>query len=607
MRHLPLLLPAVACLTPFSQAIATEALALSAVEVTATRTAQSVDETLAPVTILSREQIVASQAADLIQLLDGTPGVVMSRNGGLGTTMNLMLRGTGSSQVLVLVDGVRIGSASLGTASLQHIALDQVDHIEIVRGPRSQLYGADAVGGIIQIFTLRGEGPPRLNATVEGGSYQTQGVSAGVSGSSGANRYALSASRRSSDGFSALRDNHPDDDGYRNSALSLNLQRSLSRDLDAGVTLLRTEADGDYDSQWDSVGDYATTILQQTAQAAVKWRVDAAWEMRITLGESRDESDELLDGVVSDHFTTRRSQLNWQNDWLLANDDLLTAGVDLLRDGVGGSTAYATNERDNRGYFVQLQHETEEDSLIIGLRHDSNSSYAGANTGSVTWGRALGADLRFTGAVATAFRAPTFNDLFYPGSGNATLRPESSQTTEFSLVGSPEWGGWELRAYHTDVQDLIAWVEVDPEIYFWQPQNVNRARLDGIEASFRLSGGRWQTAAVVNILETRDLDSDQQLIQRPRATMKLDLGYRLGAKTVLQTIVHGRSSSYSDVANRDRVAGYATVDLQLRYPLAPSWTVQAKAENVLDRDYESIRGYNSAGRSFYLSLHYQQQ
>jgi vitamin B12 transporter len=580
--------------------------ALDRVNVTANRMARTIDETLAAVTVITREDIQNSQAKDIRQLLDGTQGVTMSSNGGLGKATGIRLRGTDSKHVLVLIDGVRVGSATLGTTAFQDIPLAQVERIEIVRGPRSQLYGADAVGGVIQIFTRKGRAGEGISAEAEYGSHNTRRVALGVAGGRERVDYSLRVADLRSDGFSALKNNNPDEDGYNNRSISGHLGYRLSDEMKLSITALRATGENEYDSAWGPTDLYDTDFVQQAVSGKLEYAPGEIWDITLAAGESRDETTNFTNGSFDSAFDTKRRQFSWQNDIALSDESVLTLGFDFLRDQVEGTSSYSVNQRDNRAWFAQYQTMLGLNDLVIGLRHDDNESFGDHNTGNIAWGRELTENLRLVASYGTGFRAPTFNDLFYQdpwgSSGNPNLTPEESQSVELSLRGRPSWGEWNINLFRTDIEGLIDWVEIAPFIY--QPQNVDQARIDGLEAGVSTELADWRLGANLTLLDPRNRTTGKLLTDRSERTLRFDIDRAFGTTEVGATL-QARSHSYSNATNTLGTGGFATLDLRVARHLSPEWTLRGQIRNLFDRDYETVRTYNTGGREFFVSVHYE--
>lgn len=581
------------------------ATALNTINVTAHRMARTTDQTLAAVTVVTRQDIEGSQAKDITQLLDGTQGVSLSNNGGLGKTTSIRLRGTNSNQVLVLVDGVRIGSATLGTVSLQDIPLAQVERIEIVRGPRSQLYGADAVGGVIQIFTKRGQPGTQVSAAMEYGSHNTRRVALGVNGAQDNLEYGINLSDLQTDGFSALKNNNPDEDGYNNRSLSGHLGYRFANGLKLSLSGLRAKGENEYDSAWGPANFYDSDSLQQSLVGKLEYSPSEIWDITLSLGESRDEMTTYVNDAFNSLFNTKRRQFAWQNDIALSEESVLTLGVDYLKDEVEGTSNYSVSERDNKALFAQYQAAFGANDVVIGLRHDDNEAFGDYNTGNLSWGRELTETLRLVASYGTGFRAPTFNDLYYQdpwgSNGNPNLTPEESKSMELSLRGGQTWGEWNLNLFRTDIDGLIDWVEIAPFTY--QPQNVDRARIDGLEAGLSTELAGWQLRGSLTLLDPRNRATGNQLTDRSKRTLRIDLDRTFGM-TELGATLNARSRSYSDTANTLETDGFGTLDLRAARHLNRDWTLRGQVRNLFDRDYETIRTYNTGGRELFVSLHY---
>lgn len=583
---------------------------LDPIIVTATRTAQTADETLASVTVITREKIERQQASSVQDVLRGVPGLAIANTGGHGKATSVFLRGTESDHVLVLIDGVKVGSATLGTTAFQHIPVEQIERIEIVRGPRSSLYGSEAIGGVIQIFTRKGGGALRPFFSIGGGSHQTYSASAGVSGGGERGWFNVSASGIDTGGFNACDGRpppggagcftyEPDKDGYRNLSGSLRAGYRFDNGLEMDVRALRAEGKNEFDGR--SVNE--SESVQQILGGTLRFSPADIWQITLTAGRSRDESDNFKDGAFRSRFDTERDTLSFQNDLSFAPDHLLTVGADYQDDRIDSTTAYAVTSRDNTGLFTQYQGRFGAHDVQLSLRRDDNEQFGNRNTGGAAWGYAPSESLRLTASHGTAFKAPTFNELYFPGFGNANLRPEESRSFELGLGGKAVWGRWSLNAYETRVDDLIAF-----DAATWAPANIDQARIRGLEAVLGTQLGGWDLNTNLTLLdpENRSVGANDGnvLPRRARQSLRLDADrdfgrYRLGA-TLLAA-----GKRYDDLANTRALGGYATIDLRAEVALAKDWRVQARVENLFDKDYQTAAFYNQPGRGLYLTLRYQ--
>lgn len=583
---------------------------LETMVVTATRTSQSIDDALASVTVIDRQTIERLQARSIDDLLRALPGIGVVNNGGPGKATSLFLRGTESDHLLVLIDGVRVGSATTGTTPWQFIPVEEIERIEIVRGPRSSLYGSEAIGGVIQIFT-RGAGD-RLRSFFSAGmgSYRTFEGSAGISGrfAEGRGWFGTSISALDTAGFNAC-EGAPwppgggcytyefDDDGHRNQAGSLRAGYRLGGGLEVEFNLLRSDSrtwfDGSYVNHSESV--------EQVIGTTLRYAVSDTWRLALSLGRSRDDSDNYKDGLFMSRFDTTRETATLQSD-LVLGDDTLTLGIDHRDDRVGSTTVYEHDSRDDKGLFAQYQATRGDHEVVVSARRDDDSQFGTRHTGSLAWGYRIGDALRLTASWGSAFKAPTFNELYYPGYGNPDLRPEESDSVEVGLRGDARGVAWSVNLYQTDIDDLIAF-----DMSTFLPGNVDEARIRGLEASAGLAIAGWQVDTALTLLDPENRSGGfydgNRLPRRSDRTLRIDADRAFGGFSLGMTLV-AEGSRYDDLANTAELGGYATIDLRAEYRFDANWRLQGRVVNLLDKAYETAGFYNQPGRGLYLTLRY---
>ncbi|MEO5377166.1 MAG: TonB-dependent receptor [Magnetococcus sp. DMHC-6] len=569
----------------------------STMVVTATRMAQTVDETLAAVTVIDRQEIARSGARDVNELLQGQAGMILTQNGGIGAQSSLLLRGTNSGHVLVLVDGIRAGSATLGSFTWEFLSLAEIERIEIVRGPRSSLYGSEAIGGVVQIFTRRGGDKP-FQGYVEGsgGTLGTAGMVAGISGGRDRTHFNLSVSHQQSDGFDRMQAGEPDKDGYDKQSIALRLSSQV-QGLDLEASLLRNQLTSEYDSVWD-VGENQTEGVGQIFGLRIKGSPAANLEVTLTGGEAMDQSEELLDGALMSEIITHKRSFGLQVDDQLAMDHLLTTGVDFSEDRVSGSIDYTHSQRQDVGVFGQYQAYFGKHNFVLGGRWDQVQRVGNQTTLNVAWGYELPWENRLFAAFGTGFKAPTFNQLYDPYAGNPDLIPETSKSWEMGVHGNLSHGKWSLRGYTTQIDHLINWAWDETSVWLTQ---VDQARIVGVESELALHLADWDTKMSLTWSDPRDDKTDRKLIFRPTWSGKLDLdrewlGMRVGGTLNFQ------DSRFADEANTLRVAGYGTVDLRATYPFMNNWFMRGSVKNVFDKNYEIVDGYHTEGVSVLVTV-----
>lgn len=579
--------------------------------VTATRIAQNADQTLSSVTVITREEIERSQAASVAELLQGNAGINVASQGGSGKLTALYLRGTNPGHVTVLVDGIRMGSVTAGTVAWEFLPLEQIERIEISRGPNSALYGSEAIGGVIQIFTRRGEGPFRWGASATGGRYNTREVAADFSGSKDNNWVSARVARESTDGFDARQPtfefgtllDEPDDDGYKNSSASLRLGHRFGAGSELEFHGLHASGNTEFDSSFPYANE--DDFVQQSLGMTLRTSLTEDSDLTVTLGRSLDERKSFRAGepASTSRFDTERRVFSIQDDLQLSDSDSVSFGFDYHDDRVDGTTAYNETARDTRAIFAQYQKQTDQYSLLVRLRPLDDEQFGRHTTGNIAGGYQLTRQLGLTASYGTAYKAPTFNDLYFPDfmgfpTSNPNLEPEQSDTIELGLTGKHALLDWDLRAYRTRIDNLIV---LDSS---YVPANLSTAQIDGIEAGLSGNWLGWDSRLAATWLDGKDENTGNTLPRRARRSLRIDTDRQFG-KSGLGASLIAQSTRFDDIANTKQVAGYGIVNLRASQQLSRKLKLQGRIDNVLDKDYQVVDTYNTAGRSLFLTLRYE--
>jgi vitamin B12 transporter len=604
-------------------ALSSAALAQSQIVVTGSREPAALDRLAADVVLIDAAAIRASTAGSVADLLRREAGVQLSRNGGPGQSAGIFVRGASSSQTIVLVDGVRIGSATLGSPSLETLSLAQIDHIEVLRGPGSSLYGADAVGGVVQIFTTRGRAEAadetRIDARAAVGGYGSSELSAAASGRTGIWDFSASASREQSDGVSALRpgdrfgNHNPDDDGYTLDALQAQVGITPVAGQRIGIVLMRTELDAQYDASeflpptfaQDNTPDFRN--LQKTTVGALDWRGEVGPDLIGSAIVSRSVDDLDSGGRQIDSFKTTRGHVGAQLAWETGGLGRLTTALEQT-DEDGESTSYLGDvSRRTRAGVLALDGQAGNWSWLADVRYDDIDDYGNQTTGRVGGSLVLAPGWRVRALAGTSFRAPSFNDLYFPGYGVDTLRPEEGTSIELGL----SWESGTSRAgatvYRNEVRQLIAYeadrsfCPPDPSFDFGCAANVDRATLEGVTLSGAHRIGAFGLQAQIDFLEARDDQTGQRLQRRAAHQASLAGDWTADAWTL--------GASVLQIGERPdggkQLAAETTLDLSALWKFTPRWSVQAKLLNATDEDIEPARDYQGLGRQAWLVLRFE--
>lgn len=594
------------------------ALKLPDVVISANRQVENRSQSSAASSVFTREDIERLQPGNLTDLLTRVPGVQVASTGGRGSLPGIFIRGTKAAQSLVLVDGQRIANTSSGDSGLQLLDIDQIERVEVLRGSRSAIYGSDAMGGVIQIFTRRGsEQGLQARMRLAAGSQQTFQRSLGLSGGDGRTRFNLGASLDETAGIDDTRASFASDgdhDAYRNRSLNLSLSHRLNDDLELGANLLDSRGRREFDNPF---GRYIIATGESVEQAPysdfavssfsthLAAQLTEHWHSRLELGhsENRDHSRDKL-SAQADVLNTYRDAVTWQNELQLNQQHSLLLGGDAYIDRLHAREDFAEDSRWNRAAFIQHRYQGEGFSTELGLRRDRNQQFGGQNTWSASLTLPVNPDNDVLLSYSEGFRAPTFNDLYYPGFGNPDLKPERSKSYELQWRSQLSADSrLETSLYRTDLRDAIIFREV--------PYNVSTARIIGFETTLKQDWYGWQSQLALALLDPRDGDSGHTLERRARRTLSLDLDRqfdRLGLGASWQAV----SSSYADEQNQRRLGGYGLLGARASWQLTPEVRVELKADNLLDKDYSRVQynyagsyyGYREEGRTWLLAINW---
>lgn len=579
---------------------------LDPVVVTAALAPQTANESLSSVTVIDEATLRRQDPVSIPDLLRGQPGVDVSGNGSFGNTSSVYIRGVDNKGSLLLIDGIRLRSATTGGAAWQHLDPRMFERAEIVRGPRGSLYGADAMGGVVQLFTHEAEGEgPHPTISAGGGSFDTQRLSATLSGSESGTRYSFAGSRIDTDG-TAIREGG-EDKGYDNTSGLARMAHTFDNGAEVGVVALRARGNTEYDG-----GNI--DFVQQVAGVHSEVPLTDNLHSRVTLSESRDKlenkSEASMWGPASTSvFDTRTRTIRLENTLVLGMHEVV-AGIEYDEDEVSGTSNYDLDSRDNLAIFTQALLDLSPLSMQASLRHDDNEHFGEEVTGSLALGYELDDYHTVRTSYGTAFRAPTFNDLYYPQDswgyvGNPDVDAETSATLEVGVRGQYQSYFWDLAAYQTDVDDLIDWSQATRNPSLTTPQNIDEARIRGIELAAGTELGKWTLQAALTYTDPEDRNTGNQLARRASNSARFDVDRELGDWSLGGSLV-AQNHRYEDADNEERLGGYGLVNLRAGWAFAPMWSARVTVENALDKEYETSQNYINAGRAGFLSVHFGQ-
>ncbi|MEI8119156.1 MAG: TonB-dependent receptor [Methylophilaceae bacterium] len=593
-----------------SPTFAADNIKLADVVVTASRVPQALDSIIGDVTVIDAEEIKRAGQSTFIELLQSQPGVEIASTGGAGQISSIFLRGTNSNQVLVLIDGIRVGSVSSGSTAFGNISLSQIDHIEILRGPATSLYGQDAIGGVIHIFTKRGDGTPHFNASIGYGGYNTKTAAVGFSGGVESLKYSLNISSYDTGGFSAKHITtgvQSDNDGYRNLSVNGAISFIIAEGHEVGIQLLNSDGRVNYDNS-NMFNNYVD-LTQTSIGIFTKNQLTDNWKSTLKLSKGIDKNN---DSSFSDYynnwsysnFKSIQNQYSWQNDVALPVGTL-TLLYDRLEQKIISTQAYEKTSRNNDGIFIGYLADIGNQSIQTSLRTDHSSQFGTNTTGGLGYGYKLTPNWRATASYGTAFKAPTFNDLYAIGWGeNPNIKPEESENIEASLRYTKTSSQASITIYDNKITNLI----ISSGSPNYQMGNIGKAEIKGITFAASQSWNDWLLKGNINLQSPQNADNGKLLNLRANRHGALNLsktweGWSLSSEVIAS------SARFNDVANTHNMSGYALVNFLANYKVNDEWALQGRVNNLLNKNYalalDGTTPYNTPGANLFVSLIWQ--
>lgn len=589
---------------------------LNEVVVTASRMPQPLEQTIAHTTVINEQEIRTSGAPDVPALLRSLAGLEVAQSGGLGKLSGTFMRGANSSHVLVLLDGVRINSATSGLTALEHIMLNSIERIEVVRGNMSSLYGSEAIGGVIQLFTRRGHGAPAFNASAGLGSQHTQRLAAGLSGEVNNTSFSVNAGQTKTDGVSAMNTQlaaraNPDQDGYDNTTLSAQLQHAFNADHQLSVSAFNSDGV----SQGDSAFFPAVPADIHSSKSNIEKlalvsdnRFSDLWQSRLQLAQGTDEYRNFLNGVLDvasgGLFKTANRQIAWQNELQVADHQRVNFAAENLVQAVAASTAFSRTRRNVNSLLGGYIGEFGRHQVQFNLRQDRYSDFGTANTGLLGYGMQFTDAWRISASIGSAFKAPTFNDLFYPltwgFAGNPNLLPERAENKEIGLRYAANGQHLNVVYFDNRIRDLIAVNNT-----FTTMVNIGEARIDGWELSYTGQMGDTRLKGSATLQNPRDSATGRILPRRAREYASLAVSHEFGAWDVGAGLRHSGARHNSSFDNFV-LPGYQLASLNATYKIDAHLNLSARVDNLFNRNYTEAYSYNTLGRTLFVGLNYQQ-
>lgn len=495
------------------------------------------------------------------------------------------MRGASAESTKLLLDGIPLYSATSGGAPFENIPTSLIDRLEIVRGSKATLYGADTVGGVIQVFLPEASDETQMDVSVGGGSFNTKTVDTTLSGGSDNTQYLLSAGKFETDGDIVKKDKEAK--GYHNENILFNVGHNFDSGARISGLIMNSEGRNEY------VGD-ENDYQVQVIGLGVRLPVMANWDTELKLSQTRNESITISS---RDQYDSKTKTARWSNT-LWAGDHEFVFGAETSQDSIDVSR-YQAPDRNNDAIFAQSQFDFGQTSLQLNLRQDRNSAYGDSTTGGVAVGYKLDDTYTLRTSYGTAFEAPTFNDLYYPNSGDPTLNATKSDTVELGLRADYNNLYWDAAVFDASYGDLVVWSNYTGS---WVAYNVD-SKVQGVELSSGLTVNQWQLNAALTWLDAKDNETGFQLPKRAKRSARLSAD-RLFDKGRVGVTFIGADGRAATLGSSETISGYVTMNLRASYDFATDWSAELSIKNALDKEYQTAKDYFNPGRGVFLTLNY---
>ncbi|MGO2012041.1 MAG: TonB-dependent receptor domain-containing protein [Pseudoalteromonas sp.] len=589
------------------------------ITVSANKFEQSITDVLASVDVIERSDIEQTNVRDLPSLLATQVGFQINNNGGFGQNSGVSLRGSGSRHTLILIDGVRVGSATLGYKAISNIPLNSIERIEVIKGSRAAVYGSDALAGVINIITRQAENVI-LDATFGSDAYQNYQVAAStqVDGFSA----GVNAGFEKTDGFDALQGVAPDEDSYENKNIGFNARFDAAA---LGVFKARGQYSEGY-AQYDSAFSPADSTIEQNDfenyQALLGWAKSFNKQTHsVDVALSSDNSDNTYiaytGNATTDTFDTKREQVDYNGQYLVSSTFNISGGVNWYKDNIETNpdcietgSCYSKDSRKVLAGFLGGYYDNDALLANITVRHDDDEQFGSEVTYTAAAGYHLNDRATFRASQSTGFKAPTFNDLYFPGSGNASLQPEISKNQELGLAVNFTDVAVDVSIFRNDFENKIAWAPNDAGQ--WQPSNINEARHEGVEFSFEQHIWGFDHLFNFTYLTAEDTETGQSLVYVAPRTVNWSLAKQWQDFDTSLDMVY-RSAREGKVTT---LSSYTLWNLAANYQLTDELALSLRIENLLDKEYNAVDAntdfttgrvnyYNTPDRRFFVGASYQ--
>ena len=634
------------CLNIFSSSLFAEDTNLNPVVVIGNRQEQRLSDVMTSVSVITREDIDRQKPQDLMDILQGEPGIETRRSGGIGLSSSIFMRGAESRQVLVLVDGLNIVDEFSNGPSLPNIPISQIDHIEIIRGNASALYGSNAVGGIIQIFTKSRNDNYGPYGSASYGSRSSKNIIVGYKNKYNNTKFDISYNNQQTDGFRTFDANaknvafgqvpNPSNNPFSSNNVSLNISQFISKDHEFGLKILASEFKVKNDS-----GSNASRIFpfdasssgldlmqrenskQLLMQAYSKDLITSYWNSKVAVGVTNtvnrfNYNDDNLSGVPIGVYNTHQTNVLWENNFILSNNQTMLIGLESRHSKIKDSDVYfgvapvVSAARTTNSIFAGYTSKFNDIGLQLNVRHDTTNTNLSSTTGLGGLSYDITNHWKIAGNLSNAFGAPSLGQLFgtFASGANPNLKAERDKSKELSLQYFEGNTLGRIVIFSRETKDLISPTGpfVDPPLnQIPSLVNIDKAKNDGIELSAKTLINDITIKVSATFQNPVDATTHTRLKRRAKEFGSLEFSYPIKQFTLgSQMLVSGNNfdTSFANSSQNTFNSGYAVVNLFANYKYNENWTANLRVENLFDRSYQVVNGFNTPDFGAFLTMQY---
>jgi len=581
--------------------------------VTANRTSQNSTDIINSVKVINRADIDLSPANSVAELLNNINGLQMSQSGGSGQTTSIFSRGTNSGHTLVVIDGQRISSATLGETAFADLSVEQIERIEVIKGPRAALWGSDAIGGVIQIFTRQLDAGEIAADLGFGNMGQKQLTVSGALGH-GDGSTTFTASKKSSDGYDVYQNIEDDDDGYDRENFSLVGQQAINKNWKLHWLAKYDQGGSEYDSPYNSVNENSFKNKQWHLSAS---QHDGNWSQDLFIGQQRNESKTFGNGVLEEDanlFQTTRLQASWLGALQLTDKLSTNIGFDFIDEEVDTATAYEVIQRDIKAVFTRLAFDTNSIILDGALRYDDIEGIDSEITYNFSAGFRFAQNSLVSLSFGSGFKAPSFNDLYYPEDsntyfgvtytdrGNSDLVAETSDSIELLIKSEFLGTNVELNIFSTKIENLIEWLTDVNNVT--SPTNISKAEINGAELTLDSAFLGLDHQIQLSYLDAKDSDTNEPLIRRAKHTASYQVSKDLDNINLLASVNYQGEREDSEWPGTVTLPSHTLVNISATYQVSTDWSLALKVNNLFDKDHVTNNKYIGQPAQYLLTVSY---